>query len=119
MVGYFTAGVMLLLGLVLITKYGRELKLCYVAGGVFIVLGIWWAINTMYPDNPIIDGWLGWVVKGVAAAALVGLALYFFVHRKKEVEEFKASKEKKRETMYEQYDDYKYEDEKDDESQPK
>ena len=105
----------MLLGVLLITKYGRELKLCYVAGGVFIILGVWWVLNTMYPEHPIIDGWLGWVVKGVAAAALVGLALYFFVHRKREVDEFKASKEaaknkKERTTMYDHYDDYKYED---------
>ena len=66
MVGYFTAGVMMLLGVLLITKYGREMKLCYVAGGVFIILGVWWVLNTMYPEHPIIGGWLGWVVKGVA-----------------------------------------------------
>ena len=33
----------MLLGVLLIVKYGRELKVCYPAGGMFIVLGIWWA----------------------------------------------------------------------------
>lgn len=106
--GYFTAGVMMLLGVLLIVKYGRELKVCYPAGGMFIVLGIWWVLNTIYLENPIIDGWLGWVVKIATGVMLAALAAYFFIVRKKEVEEFKASKEPKKTSMYEKYDDYDY-----------
>lgn len=113
--GYFTAGVLILLGVVLIVKFGRELKACYPAGGVFILLGVWWALNTLYPEHPVINGWLGWVVKGLTAGVLVVMAILFFVKRKREVEEFNASKEEsKRTTMYENYDDFQYDDEKDD-----
>ena len=113
--GYFTAGVMILLGVILIVKFGRELKICYPAGGVFVLLGVWWALNTMYPEHPVISGWLGWVVKGVAAAMLIVMAVMFFVKLKKEVDAFNASKEKpKRTTMYENYDDFQYDDEKGD-----
>lgn len=113
--GYFTAGVMILLGIVLIVKFGREMKICYPAGGVFVLLGAWWALSTMYPENPVINGWVNWVVKGVAAAMLIVMGIVFFVGRKKEVDKFKASKEEakeKRTTMYENYDDFQYEDDK-------
>ena len=70
--------------------------------------GLLWVLNTMYPENPIIDGWLGWVVKIATGVMLAALAAYFFIVRKKEVEEFKASKEPKKTSMYEKYDDYDY-----------
>jgi hypothetical protein len=111
--GYFTAGVLILLGVLLMVKYGREMKVCYPAGAVFVILGIWWALNTLYPENPIIDGWLGWTVKCVAGAALLGLAVYFFVVRKKEVDRFEAEKEgNKRTTLYDNYDDFQFDDDK-------
>lgn len=112
----------MLLGVLLIIKYGRELKACYPAGAMFILLGIWWALNTMYPNNPIIDGWLGWAVKIATGVVLLGLAVYFFAVRKKEVTAFEAEKEEKknggrRKGMYDNYDDYQYDDEKEDAKQ--
>lgn len=119
-VGYFTAGVLLLLGVLLIVKFGREMKLCYVGGGVFVMLGIWWALNTLYPNHPIIDGWLGWAVKIVSGIALAVMAAWFFIVRKREIVKFKEEEELKKNGgkpknnyhLYDNYDDYKYDDEK-------
>lgn len=111
MVGYFTAGILMLLGFVLIILCGKETKLCYVGGSVFVLLGIWWLLDTMYPDHPIINGWVGWVVKGIAAAALVLLGVYYFVFRKREVTQFQDAKTEKRTTLYDTYDDFQYDEE--------
>lgn len=118
--GYFTAGIFILLGLVLILRLGREWKACYPAGGMFIVLGIWWALNELYPEHPIIDGWLGWAVKIAAAVTLVGLGIYFFIERKREVAKFRAEMDaeaaEKEASMYKRYDDYVYDDTDDDDN---
>ena len=111
---YFTAGIFMVLGLVLIVKFGREWKPCFAAGGMFIILGVWWLLNTLYPEHPIIDGWLGWAVKIAAAVVLVGLAVLFMIERKREVAKFRAEMDeeaaKKQETMYKRYDNYIYDD---------
>ena len=112
---YFTAGIFMVLGLVLIVKFGREWKPCFAAGGMFIILGVWWVLNTLYPEHPIIDGWLGWAVKIAAAVTLVGLAILFMIERKREVAKFRAEMDaeaaKKEESMYKRYDDFIYEEE--------
>ncbi len=110
--GYFTAGIMLVLGVLLMVKFGREAKIFYPVGGVFVILGIWWGLSTLYPENEVITGWCGWVVKGLGAVALIALAIYFFVVRKREVDKFNASKEPKRTTLYENYDDFQYDEDK-------
>lgn len=111
---YFTAGVFMVLGLLLIVKFGREWKPCFAAGGMFIILGIWWVLNELYPEHPIIDGWLGWAVKIAAGVVLVGLAILFMIERKREVAKFRAEMDaeaaKKEESMYKRYDDFIYDD---------
>lgn len=116
--GYFTAGIFMVLGLILIILLGRQYKMCYLAGGASIVLGVWWALNTIYPDHPIINGWVGWVVKIGVGCSLIPLAIDFFIVNKKERAKFKeekeaakAKEEEKRQSLYETYDDVKYEDE--------
>jgi hypothetical protein len=110
--GYFTAGVLMVLGLLLIVKFGRVWKPLFAAGGILIILGGWWAANEFWPEHPFIDGWLGWAVKIAAAVVLVGLGILFMIERKREVAKFRAEMDaeaaKKQEQMYKRYDDYKY-----------
>ena len=81
---------------------------------MFIILGVWWLLNTLYPEHPIIDGWVGWVVKIAAAVVLAGLVVLFMIERKREVAKFRAEMDaeaaKKEETMYKRYDDFIYDD---------
>ena len=111
----------MVLGVILIVVLGRQYKMCYLAGAAAIVLGIWWALNTIYPDHPIINGWVGWVVKICVGCSLIPLAIDFFIVNKKERTKFKeekeaakAKEEEKRQSLYDTYDDVKYEDETDD-----
>lgn len=46
--GYVYAAMWLIAGLILIFRLSKENKIFYVAGGFFLVLGVWW----MHADCP-------------------------------------------------------------------
>ncbi len=132
--GYFTAGVEVALGLVIMIGFGRKLKLCYVAGPVLMMIGVWRGLQTALPENEIINGWLSWVVKGIAAAILIILMIVLLTVRRREEKEFKEKeargehvetydlpievqeqlreealkKQKRAQKLYDSYDDFDY-----------
>ena len=43
--GYVYAAMWLIAGLILIFRLSKENKIFYVAGGFFLVLGVWWLLD--------------------------------------------------------------------------
>ena len=48
--GYVYAAMWLIAGLILIFRLSKENKIFYVAGGFFLVLGVWWLLDSLFPD---------------------------------------------------------------------
>ena len=45
--GYVYAAMWLIAGLILIFRLSKENKIFYVAGGFFLVLGVWWLLDSL------------------------------------------------------------------------
>ena len=45
--GYVYAAMWLIAGLILIFRLSKENKIFYVAGGFFLVLGMWWLLDSL------------------------------------------------------------------------
>ena len=66
--------VILAAGLILIFSLSKENKVFYVAGGYFLVLGIWWLIQGLMPEtNPFAGGWR------IAFRVITGVVLVLLV----------------------------------------
>ncbi len=71
---FIYAIVMFIVGLILIFSLSKENKVFYVAGGYFLVLGIWWLIQGLMPEtNPFAGGW------GIAFRVITGVVLVLLV----------------------------------------
>lgn len=82
--------VMLIAGLILIVSLSKENKVFYVAGGYFLLLGIWWLADVFQKDVNLFAGGWGIAFKVLTAAVLVVLVLVF-------VREYRANRRKSRE----------------------
>ena len=82
--------VMLIAGLILIVSLSKENKVFYVAGGYFLLLGIWWLADLFQKDVNLFAGGWGIAFKVLTAAVLVVLVLVF-------VREYRANRRKSRE----------------------
>ena len=61
--GYVYAAMWLIAGLILIFRLSKENKIFYVAGGFFLVLGVWWLLDSLFPDWKVFQGTPGAVLK--------------------------------------------------------
>ena len=66
-------------GLILIFRLSKENKIFYVAGGFFLVLGVWWLLDSLFPDWKVFQGTPGAVLKVLTFVVLVVLAIVFFI----------------------------------------
>ena len=80
--GYVYTAMWLIIGLMLVFRYGRENRVFYFAGGFFLFMGIWWLIDTLTDLNLFADPWV-WVFRGAVAVALAILIFCFLRERKK------------------------------------
>ena len=82
--------VMLIAGLILIVSLSKENKVFYVAGGYFLLLGVWCLADFFQKDVNLFAGGWGIAFKVLTAAVLVVLVLVF-------VREYRANRRKSRE----------------------
>lgn len=80
--GFVYAAMFFLVGLILIFRMGKENKIFYFAGGIFLFMGIWWLLNELL-EQTLFHGMWGWVFRGVMAVALVIFGLTYWKERKK------------------------------------
>ena len=79
---YLYAGIWLLMGLVLMVYMGRKNKLYVFSGWIFLLMGIWWLLQAIFPHVPFFHGWMNWVVKIVLGLSLLLLCIIFFRERR-------------------------------------
>lgn len=77
--GYVYAAMWLIAGLILIFRLSKENKIFYVAGGFFLVLGVWWLLDSLFPDWKVFQGTPGAVLKVLTFIVLIVLAIVFFI----------------------------------------
>lgn len=68
---------MLLAGLILIFSLSKENKIFYVAGGYFVLLGLWSLVNNLSPDLELFSGAWGLAFRCLTGAVLVVLVVVF------------------------------------------
>lgn len=83
--GFFYAALWLAIGVVLIAKMGREHKIFYAAGAFFLLLGAWWAADSLFPDSQLFSGAWGLALRLVTLAALVAVSVVFFIERNRNI----------------------------------
>ena len=88
---YVYAVLWLLVGLILLIRFGRENKIFYLLGGFFLVLGIWWGADA-YTGAGLFEGVWGWVLRGLTAAVLVIACVAYYRETKKNRAAFEAEK---------------------------
>lgn len=80
---YVYAGMWLIIGLLLIFRFGRENKIFYAAGGFFIFMGGWWLVDALI-ETDLFTGVWGWIFRGVMAVALILMCLAYYRSRKED-----------------------------------
>ena len=80
---YVYAGRWLIIGLLLIFRFGRENKIFYAAGGFFIFMGGWWLVDALI-ETDLFTGVWGWIFRGVMAVALILMCLAYYRSRKED-----------------------------------
>lgn len=85
---YVYAAMWLLIGFLLIFRMGKEHKVFYLAGGFFLLLGIWRLVDIFAPQDLFAGVW-GIVFRIIAVVALVLLCLVFWRSYQKDRESFK------------------------------
>lgn len=76
--GYFYAAMWLIAGLILIFRLSKENKLFYLAGAFFLVLGVWWLLDVLFPAWLVFQGIPGIALKVFTGVVLVILGVQFF-----------------------------------------
>ncbi len=81
--GYVYAAAMFLAGIFIIYFSLKENKLFCIVGVYFLLVGIYWLINTLMPELGLFDGAYGIAFRCVTGAvAVIAIALYIFQRRK-------------------------------------
>ncbi len=73
---YFYAAVFAAIGLILIISLRKENKIFILAGGFFILLGAWWAINELVQFDMFAGEW-GMALRIITCVVLAILVIYF------------------------------------------
>ena len=81
------AAVWLIMALLLIFRLGRENRVFYAAGGLFLVFAVWWLIDAIRPELKIFSGTTGWIFRGLIAVVLVLACIVFLRERRKRKDE--------------------------------
>ncbi len=74
---YLYAALWFAVGLILIFSMAKENKVFYLAGGFFVLLGLWWLLDALLPQDLFSGGW-GIALRVIALAALVVFCVVFF-----------------------------------------
>ncbi len=88
---YVYTGIWFLVGLILITRMGKENKIFYAAGGFFLFLGGWWLADILLEADLMAGPW-SWVLRGVSAVMLVILGAFYMKNYRAEQAAIKAEK---------------------------
>ena len=79
---YVYAGMFFLAALILIFRLGKENKIFYFTGGLFLFMSAWWLLDELLQVD-LFHGTWGWVFRGVIAVAVVIIGLTYCKERKK------------------------------------
>ena len=79
---YVYAGMFFLAALILIFRLGKENKIFYFTGGLFLFMSAWWLLDELLQVD-LFHGTWGWVFRGVIAVAVVSIGLTYWKERKK------------------------------------
>ncbi len=97
--GFFYAILWFIVAFILIFTVSKENKIFYFAGGFFVLLGVWWLVDSLMPENNFFGGAWGIALQIVTLIALVVLSAFFLIERnrsiKREMAEKKMSEDKK------------------------
>ena len=85
---YIYVAMWLAVGALLIYTAKKEGKIFYLAGGYFVILGIWWLLDILL-DGIMLKGPIGIGFK-IFTVAILAILLVFYIRHQKEV---KASRE--------------------------
>ena len=91
MTGYIYVFLWFAVGLLLLFRFGKENKVFYPLGGFFLLLGVWWLVDTLQGGMMFEDVW-GWVLRLVTAGALVLACTVYYKETKRSREEDEARK---------------------------
>lgn len=80
---YVYAVLWFLIAFLLIFKMGKENRVFYAAGGLFVLFGAWWLLDAIYPSLEIFSGVTGWIFRGLIAVVLVLACAVFIKERKR------------------------------------
>lgn len=81
--GYIYAAAMFIAGIFIIYFSVKENKLFCIVGVYFLLLGIYWLINTLTPQLNLFDGVYGTVFRCVTGAvAVIAIILYIIQRRR-------------------------------------
>lgn len=83
--GYFYAALWLIVGFVLIFTLSKENKIFYLAGGFFLLLGVWWLLDSLLPVS-LFAGWWGVALRVVTLAALAVMVWGFLTERRRNIQ---------------------------------
>ena len=91
MTGYIYVFLWFAVGLLLLFRFGKENKVFYPLGGFFLLLGVWWLVDTLQ-GGMMFEGVWGWVLRVVTAGALVLACAVYYKETKRSREEDEARK---------------------------
>lgn len=83
---YVYAGLFFAVALLMFFRLGRENKVFYLAGALFLFMGAWWLFDALL-DVDLFHGVWGWVFRGVMALALIFFVWVYWRERKKATQE--------------------------------
>lgn len=75
---YFYGAIFLISGLILLISMRKESKMFIYLGGYFLILGGWWIANELTPTINLFAGVPGWILRGIGAAALIMIGIFYY-----------------------------------------
>lgn len=79
---YVFAGLWLVVGLLLIFRFGRENKVFYLLGAFFLILAGWWMADILLPVDLFAGVW-AWVLRALALCALAAACVTYYREMKR------------------------------------
>lgn len=89
--GFVYAGLWLVLAALLFFRFRSQSKVVYLLTIYFLFLSIWWAVNEFISVD-ILNGFYGWILRGVSAVML-GLCLVVYYSERKRSELHKSTEQ--------------------------
>lgn len=72
------------IGYLLIARMGKENKIFYLGGSLFLVFGCWWLADAIWPEIGFFAGVLGIIFRVIVGVVLVIVAVFFFRNYRRE-----------------------------------